>query len=405
MELISPFLLLGIAAFVGLLGGKFVEKIGLPEVVGLIVIGLILGESFLNILPQNKLGTFKPITDLALAFFGFFVGAELMLEKLSKFKNNILTILLFETLVTFGLVTSTIYLYSSSFSVAFLLGALAVSTAPAATADVLWEYKAEGSLTTTIFALIGLDDVIAILLFSIASSYAKSTFLNLTFSFFDAFKLFIHETGGAVLLGLLLGGLLVLISREMNRKRDLLVLAVGIVILCSGVSEYFGVSEVLSNLVLGFIFVNNCKKAQKSLEFVREITSPLFVLFFVLTGARLNIKLLPELGVVGLLYLLMRILGKTAGSTVGAKNSTASSEVQQNIGFCLYSQAGVTVGLATLFYQEITKLNPSMAVTALHILNTVIVTTLILLFFGPSATKYAIAKAGEINKRKVQIEE
>ena len=157
------FAIIGIAVFLGLVGGKIFERMGVPEVIGSVLIGILLGESFFGLLTIEKLDYYRPLIDLALAFFGFFIGIELKFSKLRKLGITVLSILIFEVVFTFLMVSSGIYLITREIYFSLILGTLALSTAPAATADVIWEYNASGKLSTIILALVGFDDVVTVL--------------------------------------------------------------------------------------------------------------------------------------------------------------------------------------------------------------------------------------------------
>ncbi len=396
----NDFAVLGLTVFLGIVGGKIVEKTGIPELVGMVLIGLFFGESALGLLPLEKLDSYRALIDLALAFFGFFIGSELIIDELREIGREIVSILVFEVIFTFLMVTAGVYLYTRQIHISLLFGALATSTAPAATADVVWEYKSKGKLTTTILALVGLDDVASILAYSFASNYVISSLKGLETSLTSSVSYFAQNIGLAIILGLTSGAILTLSAKLIRKRRDLFVLAIGAVILCSGAAELVGASEILSTLILGIIFANFCLKAGTAVDAARELIAPLFTVFFVLTGARLNIYLLSTLGLTGIIYLFMRILGKTSGSTLGAFISDASGEVKGNIGLCLYSQAGIALGLSSHLYYELKQTGGLGAQIGLNLLNTVISTTMILLIIGPILVKYALARSGEMGKVK-----
>lgn len=394
------FLMIGLAVFTGIVGGKLAERAGVPELIGTVLVGLVFGESVLGFFQAHTLDSLKPIVDLALAFFGFFIGAELKVSELRGMGREIVSILFSEALLTFAVVSAGVYLYTRQLHMALLFGALATSTAPAATADVLWEYRAKGKLTTTIMAMVGLDDAVAILVFSLANYLAIREITGTAAELSAFIGFFFHEVGFAVALGAVMGLLLVASVRLLQKTRDIFLVAIGCVIMCSGLAEYLEASEVLSNMIVGLVFSNLCVKAESSLYTVRELTSPLFTLFFVLTGARLNVFLLTELGVMGLIYLGARVTGKTLGASFGAWASKAAEPVRRYIGFCLYSQAGLTIGLSSYLYHELSELGELAAKVGLSILNTIVATSLVLLMFGPLCLKYAVTKAGEVEAIK-----
>ncbi len=396
--MLNDFFLIGLTVFLGIVGGKISEKLGVPELVGVVLVGIVFGESFLGFLSIQKLDSFKPLIDLALAFFGFFIGSELILDELKDIGIEIISILVFETLIVFLVVMVSINYFTSKLYAAVLFGAFAISTAPAATATVVWEYRSKGKLTTTILALVGLDDVVAILAYSIASSYVVSVFAEVKIHLLSSLGFFIQNIGLAVVLGSFFGLLLVLCGKLTRKGRDLFIIAIAMVILCSGAAEMVNASEILSTLIVGLVFSNYCVKAEATVNVARELISPIFTLFFALTGARLNVFLLSTIGLVGLIYLVTTMAGKAAGATMGAWISGASDEIKKYIGLCLFSQAGIVLGLASHIYHELSKYGVLGEEFGAYVLNTVISTSLILLFIGPLFVKYAITKTKEIGK-------
>ncbi len=396
----TDFAIIGIAVFLGIIGGRFFDKIGIPEVVGIVLIGVILGESFLGILNIERLDHYKPLVDLALAFFGFFIGAELKFEELRKLGLIILSILSFEVIFTFSIVATGVYLFTGEPLLAILFGTLAISTAPAATADVIWEYGAAGELTTTILALVGFDDIATVFVYSITSTYVVASLEHIQLSIFDALRYFMNNIGLAIVIGTLFGVIMTLFIRILHKKKDVFVMAMGIVILTSGIAEIFEASEIISTMIVGILFANFYKGSDSAIDAIRELSAPIFTVFFVLIGARMNIYLLPVLGLTGVIYLGLSMLGKTSGSTFGAWLAKAGDNIKKNIGISLYSQAGIALGLATHLYFSLKELGPVGMEYGTRIVNTLISATLILLIIGPIMVKLALRRAGEIGRIK-----
>jgi len=393
----NDFAVIGIAVFTGILVGRLFDRIGLPEVIGTVLVGIFLGESVLGVLTVEKLEYYRPLIDLALALFGFFIGAELKVDKIRKIGYTIIFILLFEVLFTFILVTTGMYLYTGEILLSLLLATLAVSTAPAATADVIWEYGSSGILATTILALVGFDDVATVFIYSITSNYVINTLQGKEVSIIPALTFFLHHIGLAVIIGIICGYTLTIITRLFHRVREIYIIAIGIVILTSGLAEVLNASEIISTMILGFMFSNYCKKAGKALDTVRELTAPIFTIFFVLIGAKLKTELIPLMFMSTLVYLISSIFGKSLGSTIGAFISRADEKIKKNIGITLYSQAGIALGLGTQLYYNLKNIGEFSL--AIKVINTLIPAVLILLFVGPIMIKYALYRAGEIKER------
>jgi len=171
-------------------------------------------------------------------------------------------------------------------------------------------------------------------------------------------------------------------------------------ILASGLADALNASEIISTMILGMFFSNICSKAEIPVTVLREFSAPIFTLFFVLIGARLNIYLIPAIGMVGAIYPILSITGKTVGATLGAILSKTEDKVRKNIGFALYSQAGIALGLGTNLYFDLKNLGTVGADIGVKIMNTLIPATLVLLIIGPIMVKYALKRSGEIYKEE-----
>jgi Kef-type K+ transport system membrane component KefB len=397
----NDFALLGIAIFAGILIGRLFDRLGLPEVIGTVLVGVVMGGSILNLITTDKLAFYRPLIDLAIAFFGFFIGVELKFEKLKELEYVILSILFFEVLFTFTVVLLSLYIFTREFYLSLLLGSLAVSTAPAATADVIWEYKATGPLTFTILAIVAFDDVATVLIYSFSRTFIINSLLGSTINIFNALVFLADHIIIAVVIGLFFGGIFILLSRFFKRTREIYIIILGLIILASGIAEIFNASEILSNIILGMIFSNYYRGSEDSVDAIRDLSAPIFTLFFVLIGAKLRLDIFLIMYSAGLVYLIAALSGKTLGSTFGALISKAESVISRNIGFTLYSQAGIALGLGSEMYFELIHIEQHALAT--RFMNILIVAVLMLLLIGPIMVKYALGRAGEIGKRKEYV--
>lgn len=394
---------LGLFLAVTFLGSKIFQRIGIPQVVGYIVIGVLHGPSFLNAVPLELVDQLTFISEIALGLIGFDMGSHLYLADLRKLGRSILFILLFEALGTFVVVTGGVYLLTESLYTALIFGALASATAPAATVDVLAEYDAEGPLTTTLLAVVGLDDALSLVLYSVAAALAESLIVGTGApSFIHLFELPFIEIGGALILGALLGYILNLIMNRMKSHHDVMAVSIGFVFLSVGLSEAFGLSLILTVMVLGAVVVNCCQEHARHIRFTIEQAGPvIYVLFFALVGARFQIQLLPSMGLIGIAYVVLRSLGKFTGAWVGGRIGGAEPAVQDNLGFGLLSQAGVAIGLAIASASRFSSLGEEGEALGSLIINVITATTFIVQLIGPIFVKVAISRAGEIGQAKL----
>lgn len=396
-DIYNELLIVGAAIFAGLVAARVFDRIGIPEIIGMILVGLLLGPSTLGILTPEHSPLYKQVIDLALAFIGFFIGAELRIDELRNLGKNILYILFFEVVVVFIVVFTGIYAVTNEWVLAIFLASISVSTAPAATADVIWEHRAKGPLSTTILALIGFDDVVAILVYTLATLYAFQA-MGIASIEGDSLSYFISYLGYSVLIGVILGGIVILLGSILKKRRDIILLTIGVVIFNSGLVELLNGSELISALIIGFIYENYFKESPLSIDLLRELTAPLFTLFFVIIGSRLSLAGLGEIGIIGLVYIACSLIGKATGSKIGAITSGAEEKTRKYIGFTLFTQGGVALGLAHLLYFELVKAGPEFIALANKVVNITTTGVLILLVVGPLSLRYALIKAGEAYK-------
>ncbi len=395
---IINFFIIALSLIFGVLSARFFKNLKIPQVVGYIIIGLILGTSFLNILDQNIINEFRPINYVALGFIGFLVGGELKLSIFRKYGRSIIVILLLEGIFAFIFVTLLTYIFTKNIALSIILGSLASATAPAATVDVLWEYKAAGELTTMVFTIVALDDALALFLYSFSNSIAKTIIKHKSLSIFNI----IGKPSIEILIAAMMGASLALFlkyilkyTEKYKRDKDLLLsFILGLNILIIAMSLKFGTDLILAEMFFGFTFVNIAPYYSKKIfDLIKQFYPPIFLLFFVLAGARLHLNNITIwLIIASLLYLFGRTFGKFLGSYIGAKITHSPDKIARYLGFCLLSQAGVTIGLAISSYNELPELG-------LSILNIVTLTTFIVQIIGPPSVKFAISKAKEINRR------
>lgn len=392
-------LLSGLLLFLGWFTGLLVKKIKIPMVVGYIAIGVILGASVLGVLNEESLNTLVFINYIALGFIGFDIGGELSFRGLKRLGRPIMWISLLESLGAFLLVTLAVYLYTRKLYIALIFGALSSSTAPAATVEVLREYQASGPLTTTLFAVVGIDDGIAIAIYAFASLFAKILLGGAEkISYVKVIFLPLAEIFGAVALGVAIGFILLLLVRNVTARGTLLIFVIGSVLVTTGLANMLNLSLILANMAVGMTVINAPRYSRPDLfEVARGITPPLFILFFVLVGAHLDAGRLTSLGVIGLLYVVFRSVGKQAGTWVGAKAGRAPRSVSRYLGLCLFTQAGVAIGLAIETMLDFGGGAFGSAGIDLGVMAITIIaaTTFIFEIIGPPFTRYAIFKAGE----------
>lgn len=393
---------IGVLIASAFIGSKLFQKLGIPQVVGFIVIGILLGESFLNLVPLELIDNLDIITELALGLIGFDIGGHLLFRDLGRHGRSIVLILLLQSVGTMIVVGAAIYLVTQNLPLSLLMGAIASATDPASTVDVLAEYDTKGPLTTILLAVVGLDDALALLLFSLSAALAESIFLGAgSLSVIEIIELPVIEIGGSILLGGLAGLLLEYIMRRTERHHDAMAVSIAFVLICVGLSRTLGLSLILTNMVLGIVIVNRDPEHGRHIRYTIEQAGPVvYVLFFALVGARLQVSLLPSLGVIGLAYLALRFGSKYGGTWLGAKWGGAPKAVRNYLGFALLAQAGVAIGLALASSERFSEFGQQGEEIGIQVLSLVTATTFISLLVGPVLVKFAVGRAGEIGKAR-----
>lgn len=391
--------IIGLMIVAGFLVGKISNRLKFPAVVGYLIAGLIAGPSFLNIFNLQLLDSFEILNELALSLVAFVIGSEMRMEVLKKIGKGIITIIFAESFGAFFLVFAGVYLLTGKLHLALIFGAMAPASAPAGTAVVLQEYRAKGPLTNTLYAVVGLDDALAIMIYAFAASLAKMSLSGASDSFINIIKGPIFEISGAIILGALIGICGGFFIDKIRQKKELFALSLAAIFLCSGIANHFHFSLILANLSLGMVFANLFVLAnEKSVENINFISLPIYIVFFVIAGAHLQIKFLPAMGMLGLVYIFCRSAGLMGGAFFGATIAKAEPVIRKYLGLGILSQAGVAIGLALMVSRDFAFLGEIGTNLSLLVINTIAATTIVFEILGPVATKVAIRKAGEIGK-------
>lgn len=400
VEHLNIILLMGIAIFFGTAGAHIFRRLHIPQVVGYVVIGLTLGESGLNVIGRDTVETLASFNIFALGIIGFMIGGELRRDLFRKYGKQFFIILFFEGVAAFVLVGIGSGLLAwhftgnlrSSTAMGLVLGAIASATAPAATANVLWEYKSRGPLTSTILAIVALDDAFSLLLYGVASSLAAALLSKTNGSFGGTVLTASFEIIGAITLGVLGGSLLSFILKRIKDSDPALAFTVSSVLLVIGLAMTLKLGSILAAMTLGVTIANLApRKGVNSFELMAKFAPPIYVLFFVLAGAHLVVNEITRwMIMIVLTYLVGRTGGKMLGSWLGARQSRAPEVVRRYLGFCLLSQAGVAIGLAIISSQLFAgQLGHGVIVI-------VMTTTFVVEIIGPMFVKLGVRKAGEV---------
>lgn len=407
----QALLSLSIALLAGLMLSRVAKLLQLPAVTAYLVAGILVGPYVLGQLGVEGLGftsledvkTYSILSDVALGFIAFSIGNEFRLAQLKKIGKQATVIGIFQALITTVVVdVALIALHFAipeklSLSAAIVLGAIATATAPAATLMVVRQYKAKGPLTDILLPVVALDDAVGLVVFAISFGVAKA--LNSgAVSILSIILEPLLEVILSLALGFVMGLLFTFCERFFHSRSKRLAMSVTFVLLTVALSmikfEIGGVHVAFSSLLvcmmLGSVFCNICDFSEELMDRVDRWTAPLFVLFFVLSGAELELSVFADLAIVivGLIYIMSRSLGKYTGAYISAKSVKCSNNIVKYLGITLLPQAGVALGMAI----KAETLGPEGYIVA----NITLFAVLIYELIGPMLTKIALTKAGDI---------
>lgn len=401
--------ILGVGVFGGTLGAWLFQRIRVPQVVGYIVIGLLLGQSGLHLVTREGIAALQPLNLFALGVIGFLVGSELRWETFRKHWKHFSAILFGEGMGAFVLVgvpvAVLLYLMVGSLRAAVaggvVFGAIASATDPASTMEVLREYRSRGSVTTALIAIIALDDALAMTLYGCGTATAE-ILTGGSASLLHAVTRTVAELAGAVLLGVAVGLLLTLILRWLHQQEKALPVLIGTLLLAVGVAYVGNMDVILTTMTAGVVLTNLLprRRGRELLSVIHSFAAPVYVIFFVLVGARLSIANMPGwLWGVVLIYVLGRTVGKMTGAWWGAKVSGTDPAVRRYAGLGLFAQGGVAVGLSIMAGHHLGDLHlTEQLFLGDAVILGVTATTLIVQIIGPSMVKLAVGRAGEIGR-------
>lgn len=375
----------------GFVGAKLLRRIYFPAVTAYLLVGIIIGPHVLNLIPSTIIHFSDVLSDFVLGIIAFSLGANFVIRDLRSRSKTIWWISVLEASGAWFMVTIIMIGYTTWKGIplhpALVLGAAAAATAPAATVMVIREYRARGPVTETLLRVVAIDDawclIIAALSISVASSLHTGSF-NVTI----IIKAFV-EIAGSLFMGSVAALILYYLSRFLQTKEEMLTVTIGFLMLIVGVSKVMHLSLLLTSMAAGITLANISKRSNVFFEILSSIDSILFLGFFILVGANLEISIVPQIGLMGVLYVVFRVLGKFIGVSIGARISHAEKNIRRYLAWGLVPQAGVALGVALSakslypYYGEM-------------IFTTVTATTVIYELFGPLLAKYGLQKAGEI---------
>ncbi|AZO93681.1 cation:proton antiporter [Halocella sp. SP3-1] len=394
----------GFLIFMALLVVLLSKKYRVPIVVGYVFLGMLFSHDVISALPfispEQKewyfftLSNFEYMTNIALAFIAFTIGTELSVKMLRRLGKPIMFIAFIQCIAAFLVVTIAVLAIGKPLYLALILGAISSATAPAATVMVLKEYKAEGVLTAMIIAVIGIDDAIALIIFSLIEPIALTQYSgsgSLAISHLLGEPMI--EIFASLFIGLIIGYLSQsLISTFEDSTKKILTL-VTTIIGGSALALLLNLSPLITNMAVGFAFRNFARKNLGVGNYMDILTIPLYALFFILAGTEIRLASIASSSflIIAFVYLISRVIGKVSGASLGAILGQAPDKVKKYIGLGLLPQSGVAIAMAYTVQQDFIAVPE----VGLLVFNVLLFTAALTEVFGPFATKYAVVKAGE----------
>jgi len=397
-EEINIILLIGIAIFGGTIGARIFQRLNIPRIVGYVTIGIILGPLF-GIISERTIEYLEPFNMFALGIIGFLIGGELKRDIFVKFGGQVFSILLFEGLAACLLVGATSFGimwyfadWKTALAVAVVFGAICAATDPASTMSVLWEYKTRGPLTSMLTAIVALDDALALVLYTICVSIAGVVIGHGEAGFFPAFFRSFYEIAGSLAVGVAAGFLLNWILNRTEEPDRVLVFSISSALLIIGVAITRELDVIISSMALGVTLTNlGSKRVLSSFALVHRFSAPVYILFFVIVGARLNISGIgPQVGLLVAAYVFGSVVGKTTGAWWGAVRSKSAPTIRKYLGFCLYQQGTIAIALLLM---ATSRFDGEIRDTMLSV---IIAGVFVLQLAGPMFVKIGAKKAGEV---------
>ncbi len=414
----QSLLLIAFALFAGLMMTRVFSKLHLPDVTAYLVTGVLIGPCVLGrwgigFSSFEQVDSLGLINDVALGFIAFAIGHEFRLSALKKTGKQATIIGILQAVITSIVVDAALIVFHFlrpdllSMGAAITLGAIASATAPAATLMVVRQYKARGPVTDVLLPVVALDDAVGLVVFAVSFGIAQAMEAGTTH-----LAALIVEPLGEVALSLLLGGvtgfLLTIAERYFHSHRNRNALIVGSVILTVALSQLtfrvgmfqFGFSSLLVCMMLGTVFCNYCPLSEELMLAADRWSGPALTLFFVLSGSALQFQVFAEVSVIliGILYILSRSAGKYLGARISSGLAHSPGTVRKYLGITLLPQAGVALGMCTTAAR-------TMGQDGTLIRNIILFSVLVYELIGPSLTKMALTKAGDIQAMPKEVSE
>lgn len=393
----------GTLLIVGYIIGKLVSLIKLPEITGFIIAGLLLGESAGGIVNHHNEEELKLVTDVALGLIALTIGGEFYWAKLKRMGKEVVILTVLQIVFAFAGVALGLFLFNMELPFALMLGAISTATAPAATVHIVQSLRAHGIFVDYLYGVVALDDAGAVVVFGIVFAMASSMLNPAAAS--EGGGAILHafsEVGFSIVLGVIAGFVINVLTIKMKNKNEIMITTLGLVFLTTAGAIVFHLSPLLTNMAVGAVLINLSAKNHRLFRILEPFTPPIYALFFVIAGTELNpgIILQQEILIYGLIYVLIRAGGKYLGIYLGGKICKLPDRVTNNLGLCMFPQAGVAIGLVLLVQASpwVAELSEEYLVVIDNMVNIVLFSVFVNELVGPPISRYAVIKGNEMEE-------
>ena len=417
----NTLLSVSIALLAGLLMTRVFKPLKLPSVTAYLIAGVLIGPYCLGALGIGGLGFssheavagLSLVSEVALGFIAFSIGSEFRIDELKKIGKQAFVIGVFQALVATLFVDLSLWVVhiimpdKLSVPQVLTLGAIATATAPAATLMVVRQYKAKGPLTSLLLPIVALDDAVGLVVFAVSFGIARSLIAGAV----DIISIIVNplvEIGCSLILGAIMGWILTQLEKLFNSNTNRLNMTIAFVFLTVSLSMidfhigsvHISFSSLLVCMMLGTVFCNICPLSHDLMEKSEKWTSPLLALFFVISGAELELNVFADwaIVVVGMVYIIFRCLGKYFGTFASAKATACEPQICKYLGITLFPQAGVALGMCAIVAASV-----EMGAQGALVRNITLFAVLIYEVFGPLLTRWALTKAGDIKPMSDEV--
>jgi len=380
---------LGFILVFALFLSKITERIKTPAITAYLLLGVFIGPYALKLIPDGMLQTSGFVSNIALSLIAFSIGQNFSKQAFSQIGRPVIWISILAALGAWIFVVTGLLFLGIPFYVCIIFGAISAATAPAALIMVIREYRAKGRFTDILMGVVALDDAWGLVIFSISLAVARAIHLHMSSSLTRVVFSSLLEIGGSFLLGGIIGLIFSFLSRFLKNQTELLIYTLGVILLTAGLALKFHMSVLLACMFLSAVIVNTNKESFKFFEILNTVDWPIYLLFFVLAGANLEVDLLGKIGLIGIVYVVSRVVGKFIGTYIGARASDADIDVRRYLALAQLPQAGIALGMALIAKVNFPEFGSM-------IFTTIAATTIIYEIIGPFFVKMALQKAKQI---------